>query len=350
MLDQMLPHADCVVAGTVAGRDLAAIPEAVANRALGSPGGAEVRRLAGRLAVRDREPPDAVYLNGITQTGSELLASVDPAVPVVTHVHELDIGLDRNTSPEGLALIRSRTDRFVAVSKAVQEMVCRRFSLETAQVPVVAGLLPDPLPGGPSDPALRDSGRSLMDVRPAEAFVVGACGVRDWRKAPDLFVRMASEVLRSAPSEGVAFRWIGGSDGPNDWQWRHDVAALQLQSAMRFIEETEDVVAHFAGLDVLVVPAREDAYPLAALEAAAMGVPIVAFDAGGLPEFIQQDAGRVVAPLDTTAMAGAVNELLGDAELRASCGEVGSRRIRERHQPDESAHALWSLIRDVAGR
>jgi glycosyltransferase involved in cell wall biosynthesis len=76
------------------------------------------------------------------------------------------------------------------------------------------------------------------------------------------------------------------------------------------------------------LPSREDPYPLVCLEAACHGKPIVCFDgAGGMPEFVREDAGRVVPYLDAAQAGRGIVELGTDPALRAALGARGRERV-----------------------
>ena len=91
----------------------------------------------------------------------------------------------------------------------------------------------------------------------------------------------------------------------------------------RFVRQIEDsgLAAHvtflgpkpnprdwFRAGDVFLLPSREDPFPLVCLEAAEAGMPVVCFaEAGGMPDFVEDDAGFVVPYLDVEAMAEAVD-------------------------------------------
>ena len=67
---------------------------------------------------------------------------------------------------------------------------------------------------------------------------------------------------------------------------------------------------------MVVVPSREEPFGLAAIEAMACEVPVVAFAVGGLAEVIGGGAGIAVPPGDCAAMAAAVSGLLADEAAR----------------------------------
>jgi len=93
-----------------------------------------------------------------------------------------------------------------------------------------------------------------------------------------------------------------------------------------------------AGAAVAVVPSRyQEILPLAALEAMAAGLPVVATDSGGLPEFVDD----VVPVGDVEALAAALQARFGDA----AAGERALARVRERCAPAVVAGRLRALYR-----
>ncbi|MGC4042953.1 MAG: glycosyltransferase family 4 protein [Armatimonas sp.] len=83
-----------------------------------------------------------------------------------------------------------------------------------------------------------------------------------------------------------------------------------------------ELKALFARADIFVFPTRADCLPLAVLEAAAAGLPVITTGVGALPEaVIDGQTGRIVPVGDAVALANALRELLSDSELRHFMGE-----------------------------
>jgi glycosyltransferase involved in cell wall biosynthesis len=87
----------------------------------------------------------------------------------------------------------------------------------------------------------------------------------------------------------------------------------------------EVLPALYNGALILVYPSLYEGFGLPPLEAMACGVPVVASSASSLPEVIG-DAGVLVEPTDTQALAEAMATLLGDSELRLRLGRAGLER------------------------
>jgi D-inositol-3-phosphate glycosyltransferase len=102
-----------------------------------------------------------------------------------------------------------------------------------------------------------------------------------------------------------------------------------LQSRVRFIGavEHEDLADYYSLADICVVPSRTETFGLVALEAQALGTPVVASAVGGLTEIIADgETGFLVAERQPQAFAEAIATLLDDAALRERMGEAARQR------------------------
>lgn len=113
---------------------------------------------------------------------------------------------------------------------------------------------------------------------------------------------------------------------------------------MHFVGVQADPVEWFGLLDVFALTSREDPFPLVCLEAASVGVPVVAFDNGGMPELLSQGCGSVAAYPDVADFAWKVDELLRDPIRRRSMGERGRGLITRNHDVNVLAPKLWADI------
>jgi glycosyltransferase involved in cell wall biosynthesis len=196
------------------------------------------------------------------------------------------------------------------------------------------------------DPALTAAHRRAAGI-PDDALVVGAAGLTHWRKAPDLFVQLARLVRQRWSGERpVHFLWVGGEAGGDELApILYDVEHAGLDDVVHFVGHQADPLPWFAAFDLLVLPAREDAFPLVCLEAAALGMPIVCFDNGGMPEFVGDgECGRVVPYPDLDQLADQVLELLADDDLRAELGDRAAERSVAAHDVEVGARGIWEEL------
>jgi glycosyltransferase involved in cell wall biosynthesis len=103
-------------------------------------------------------------------------------------------------------------------------------------------------------------------------------------------------------------------------------------ATLRFLPFEEDPVAvarHYHAADVYVHPARAETFGLSVLEAMACGVPVVASDAGGIPEVVTDGETGLLFPAgDPRRLAEQILRVLADADLRRRLSEAGTERAR----------------------
>lgn len=85
--------------------------------------------------------------------------------------------------------------------------------------------------------------------------------------------------------------------------------------------------------DMMVMPSRSESFGVAALEASAVGLPVVATNVGGIPEIIEDGVtGILVSPEDPQGLAEALIMLATDAGLREKMGQAGRKRASEKFE------------------
>jgi glycosyltransferase involved in cell wall biosynthesis len=84
------------------------------------------------------------------------------------------------------------------------------------------------------------------------------------------------------------------------------------------------------------------------LEAMALGVPVMASDAGGNPELIRHgDTGWIAPPLDPLAWARLLETTLADAALRQRVGAAARRYVRQHHTLEATAARTEAVYREA---
>ena len=101
--------------------------------------------------------------------------------------------------------------------------------------------------------------------------------------------------------------------------------------------------------DVDMVPSRKEAFGLVALEAMACGIPVIATDQGGLPDFVTDEVGALVAPEDPEALAEAVRKVLKRLEdpFNSFWRKDIHSYARENFAQDRIIHKLETLYQSV---
>jgi glycosyltransferase involved in cell wall biosynthesis len=105
----------------------------------------------------------------------------------------------------------------------------------------------------------------------------------------------------------------------------------------------------YSAADVVVVPSWAEPFGLVIAEAMAAGRPIVASNAGAIPELIVDNvSGLLVPPRDVTALAAGVLRLLQDRELRDRLGTAGRQQVRERFTIEHYTRGMQAVLLAVA--
>lgn len=283
-----------------------------------------------------------VYVNGAPSV--ELARLLPPAERVLlSHVHELEIGLTHLLHPQDRLLFLEGPRQLFAASDAVRTNLIDRHGIDPSVIVHHTEMVDARgWAGVDRSPAARAERRRARGL-PPDGLVVGSSGTLDWRKAPDLFLRMVWHLAQVERAEPVTFVWVGGGDERIE-RMGEEARNLGVDHLVRFVGVQPDPVDWFALMDVFVLPAREDPFPLVCLEAAAVGVPIVAFDNGGIPELLEQGCGLVVPYPDVSGLAGKVDELLRDPERRQRMGMRGVELVQSDQDVNVAAPKLWADV------
>jgi glycosyltransferase involved in cell wall biosynthesis len=108
---------------------------------------------------------------------------------------------------------------------------------------------------------------------------------------------------------------------------------------------------YYRAAAVSVIPSLEEGFGIPAAEAMGCEVPVVATDAGGLPEVVEHGVTGLVVPRgDSTALAGAIGSLLEDPALRLRMGQAGRERALKHFDWDRTAEQFEAVYRAIGAR
>jgi glycosyltransferase involved in cell wall biosynthesis len=185
--------------------------------------------------------------------------------------------------------------------------------------------------------------------QPANKCTVLFVGRLERRKGVPVLLEAARLVIKEFPA--VQFV-LAGASHPTLPQTEIDAVIRDhdLESHVNLTGHlsTEELARLYREASVCVLPSYYETFGLAALEAMAYGVPVVATRAGGLAEVVEDGrTGIVVAPDDACALAKAMIELLSSPTRRAEMGKAGRELARERFQIEGNVKATLDVYEKV---
>ena len=143
----------------------------------------------------------------------------------------------------------------------------------------------------------------------------------------------------------------GGDDPDKPDALPAAVLARARERGVQLLGQRDDVDALYAAMDVFVLASHREGFPRAAMEAAAMGLPIVATDIRGCRQVVEPGTTGLLVPVrDSGAIATALRTLVDDPALRAAMGASGRARAQEHFDERRVVKVVMDTYRDVAAR
>jgi glycosyltransferase involved in cell wall biosynthesis len=261
--------------------------------------------------------------------------------PVVALVHELPSVVGGGSWPETLTGERNyeepllRADRLVAVSEHGRKSLLGRGAAPGRIHVVPPGF--DGIPVGDESHVARGG--------PVRALCVA-----QWIERKGILTLVEAWMLRER--KDAVLELIGETDADPDY-------ALLVRDAIEAAPRGSIIVsgcvddaalgASYATADLFVLPSRYEGYGIVYAEALAFGLPIIACDAGPVPELVGREAAVLVRPNDKEALSAALDLLLGDSALRVRMSAAASRRASRLPRWEHTVAGFEQVLRSVAG-
>ncbi|MGH7813568.1 MAG: glycosyltransferase [Candidatus Binataceae bacterium] len=202
----------------------------------------------------------------------------------------------------------------------------------------------------PPSPDERAHARAALGIG-AEEIVVAAVGALHQRKGH----RFLIEAIASH-AETARLRCLIAGDGPLRNELEAEIARLGCTARVRLLGRIGDPRELLRAADIFAMPSLKEGLGVAALEAMACGLPVVASAVGGLNEaVVNKRTGIIVAPERSDELAAAIARLAAASELRNEMGAAGRIRAVENYSMETMAAQTLALyrkcpgIRDAAG-
>ena len=245
----------------------------------------------------------------------------------VTTLHGTDITLIGSDPSyrRVVAFSIEQSDVVTTVSRSLRDDTVSALGIERG-IEVIPNFLDDGEYRRKPDAALR---ARLCPAERFEALVIHISNLRPVKR-----LGVALDVFRRI-RERVRARFLVVGDGPDREAAERQASAYGLEDDVVFLGEQDDPVALLSISDLFLLPSIQESFGLAALEAMACGVPVVASKVGGLPEIIEDGVtGFTCQPDDIDGMAGRSVALLTDPDLHARLSANAASLVRTTYGTD----------------
>lgn len=229
------------------------------------------------------------------------------AVPLVATIHATEAGRHSGWLPDVVSAsvhlveqwLVDEADALIVCSQSMAEEIRRGHHRDDAVV----------IPNG-IDTAEYQFTRSSPEPKRGHQLVF--VGRIEWEKGVFTAVQAMPAVLASYPDARLAIVGTGSQSAAV----ADMVGDLGLGSAVELLGHVDEATLRsvYSTADLLVAPSSYEPFGIVALEGAAMGVPLIVGDTGGLAEFVTDERGRRCRPADAADLAAEVLAALDDPE------------------------------------
>lgn len=289
------------------------------------------------------EKPSLIYVNTSVSYLPVVVAGFF-RVPSIVHVRESRDVLE--SLPGKFKLFFMRTARkYICVSRAVQKILTEKKIPFERTVVIYNGV---DLSEFTRDDDLRTWYRCELGVD-ENSVLIGFIGQIVPRKGVEAFIDAAALVIKAQGD--FKFIVVGddrGSKGYLDKEIMPLCREHGIEKNVIFTGYVSDVKVYLSAMDILVNASIYEPFARINLEAMAMGRPVVATDADGNPEAVEDGvSGFIVPKNDKEAMAERILRLARDKDLRDLMGKKARERVEQRFSAEKYRKEVVKEIDDV---
>ena len=257
----------------------------------------------------------------------QILAQQGIRIPIVTTLHGTDITLvGRDPSFEPVVTYSmNQSDGITAVSDYLRTETMSHFEMER-DIVVIPNFIDTERFRRLDTAALKE------ELCPnCEKVLAHVSNFRPVKNAMHVV-----KIFNILKQRGHAIKLLLVGDGPDRMPAEHMARELGIYEDIRFMGKQEAVEEILSIANVFIMPSGSETFGLAALEAMACEVPVVASNIGGLPELVEHGVSGFLCPLgNLEAFANRIEAIITNDELANSMGKAARRRAVENFANEE---------------
>ena len=250
----------------------------------------------GILDIHESFKPDIWYINTVLCPNIANLAH-ELNIPFVVHFHDL-LFIYQQVTYNNLKNMVAGAKLLVGCSKVVcdkleimggKEIALQYECIDIDRVKV--------------DKIVVQKLRESLGIK--SSFIWVMSGSVEYRKGTDILPVIARKLGKE-----VTLIWLGPGSSGYSFYIEQELKYYGLNNVLLLGAKSEDYYNYLALADGLVLTSREDPFPLIMIEAAALGMPIAAFNSGGVKEFVKEGMGIVIDSNNTEDLVLAMNKIM----------------------------------------
>lgn len=277
-----------------------------------------------------KELPDIVYCHSSKGGGIGRLACIGLGVKVVYNPHGWAFSMKGSKIKHLLYMLIEKvlakaTDQFVMISNFEKELAINKRITNKGKMQVIFnGVDINEIKENADRTTIK---RSQLGI-PEDAYIIGMTGRISPQKAPDIFIKTAAEVLKKIPE---AYFIIVG-----DGELKEDIIALAKNNGtyerLLITGWVDNPIPYMNMFDQAVLLSRWEGFGLVLAEFMALNKPIVATNAGAIPDLITNYRNGIIVPIDSPEeTATAICELHDNRRLKKGIIQNAYNRVIENY-------------------
>lgn len=293
-----------------------------------------------------KEKPDIVHAHYATSYG--LVAALAGFHPLIISVWGSDVyEFPKQSKINGLAVkfTLGKADRVLSTSMAMAKETKKYYGGDIGITPFGVDtelFSPD-----------RNSGPESANRHPS-CFTFGTVKTLSRRYGIDILLRAFAEAKRrlqdTAGGSQARLKLIIAGRGKDESELKSLASELGIAEDTVFTgavphEKVPEIYSH---IDAAVFLSREESFGVAAVEAMACGCPVIASDAEGFKEILEDGAGIIVRKENWQEAAEAMVSIASDGEMRKRLAAAGRKRVEERYDWHSNVATMLGEYRKLA--
>lgn len=184
--------------------------------------------------------------------------------------------------------------------------------------------------------------------KPSDKIVIGIAKSLRPKYGIEILIRAFNDLI--AKHKNIYLKIVG--KGTNEMEYKKLIKDLNIEDSVEFLGfiEHSKLPALFAGFDIFVMPSvvEDESFGVAAVEASATGLPVVATDVGGVSEVVKDNVtGYLIEKKNVEKLAAAIEKLILDPQLRLNMGKAGRDYVVQRYNWEENLLAMKNLYEKI---